>query len=155
MTDTQQLAEISRQIQLSLRENRLRDAEALLKEFCRLENRNAGAWRTLGAIHKRFNEFDMAKECLERSLKLDSANQALLLELADICVRQCVFAEALSCCQQALELGPESVAACVMGGQACMSLGDLDRQRPCSAGELRRTRRRLLHTRGWLHACGR
>jgi len=126
MMDTQQLDEISRQIQLSLRENRLRDAESLLTRYCHLHDSSAGAWGTLAAIHKRFNELGRAKECLEHAVRLDSGNQTLLLELADICMRQSGFAEALSSCRRVLEGGSESVAACVIGGQACMRMGDLE-----------------------------
>jgi tetratricopeptide (TPR) repeat protein len=106
--------------------NRLKDALAVFKRICALDETEAEAWMMCGSIHGDLGEIEPAVRCLERAIAIDPGYADAHLHLGKIQLHQGQIGQALESFRKATECDPEFVDAWLLLSGAQAQAGNWD-----------------------------
>jgi len=114
------ISKAMRQAKRALGKNRPADALEHFKRACDLAPESALAWSNYGALLGMTGNVSAAKDCLQKSVKLDETDPDAWFNLAQIHANLQELVEAAGCVRKALEIDDEFVRALVLHGQLLM-----------------------------------
>jgi predicted O-linked N-acetylglucosamine transferase (SPINDLY family) len=106
----------------AFRQGQLNDARARCEQLLRQNNSDAGAWQLLGLIALQARDLESAVQALERALRLQPDQPAILVNLGVSLRSLGRFQEALSCYDRALRLQPDIPEALNNRGSVLLNL---------------------------------
>lgn len=108
------------------RAGRLREAEEMYRKVLELHPRHAGAVHLLGLLAFQVGRTQQALEMLREAMRLDAYNPLFPADLADVCAKLGMRADALAAYDKSLSLAPDQADVLVGRGQLKLRQGRLD-----------------------------